>query len=198
MRLRRKLFLIIFLSLSTLSTTAKALRNIEALEDRQVDFEIVDSGEISGYSEETYLVAKTVEDWRRIWENHTRPYLSAPHMLDVNFSQNMVACAFMGRCSTAGYGISIEKAWVEEKEVYIEVAKHNPLEGMYVAQVITFPYVFALIPQSDLEVVFVVVGEGESDSDTVLPEFSDVLFMLATFASLSAVAALLARRTSLN
>ncbi len=198
MRLRRKLFLIIFLSLSTLSTSAKALGNVEASEDRQLDFEIFDRGEVSGYGEETCLVAKTVEDWIHIWENHTRPYLSTPNILDVNFSENMVACAFMGRCSTAGYSICIEKAWVEENVIYIEVVKHNPLEGLLVAQVLTFPYVFALLPQSDLEVVFVVVGDEESGSDKVLPEFSAALLVLAAFTSISAVTALLARRTRMR
>jgi len=151
-----------------------------------MEFEIIESGDISGYCEEAYFVVKTESEWEIIWEKHTVLQASPTLSPDVDFSKNVVICAFMGRCPTAGYAISIERIWTDGEQVHVEIIKSSPPEEFAVAQVITCPYMFASIEKLDLPFVFHVAEKNGAVTDYVLPEFSAATYLLVVFIALSA------------
>lgn len=124
-----------------------------------------------------------------IWERHTilqEPPASCP---DVDFSENVVICAFMGRCPTAGYAICIEGIWTDGELVHVEIIKGSPPEDFAVAQVITCPFIIASIESIDLHLVFHVAEEDGTTTDYVLPEFSATTYLFVVLAALSAAIA---------
>jgi hypothetical protein len=156
-----------------------------ASENQEVNFEIIDSGYISGYCEEAYFVVRTESEWEMIWERHTILQEPPPSCPNVDFSKNVVICAFMGRCPTAGYSIYIEKIWTDEEQVHVEIFKRSPSGDLVVAEVITSPFVIASLEKIDLQFVFHVAEENGTTTDYVLPEFSTATYLLVAFASLS-------------
>ncbi len=172
-------------------------------EAQDLEFEVLLSGDLSGYVLEKYIVVRTVDVWNEVWENHNAPLAldregvivwnsCAVSMLDdtcsfdVDFSRKMVVCAFMGERRTAGYSISVERIWVVNETMHVQVPKHSPPQDKAVAQVITYPYVFAAVETNDLDVVFEVVEEDGSMRRLVLPEISAVaaVIFLALLSSL--------------
>ena len=163
--------------------------------EQDLEFDVLLSGDFSGYVLEKYIVVRTADMWNEVWENHTAPLFldregvivwnnSATSMfgeacsLEVDFSSKMVVCAFMGERRTAGYSISVERMWVVNKTMHVQVAEHSPPPDIAVAQVITYPYVFAAVETNDLDVVFEVVEEDGSMRRLVLPEISTVAAMI--------------------
>ncbi len=195
MRHRNELNLITFILLM-LSVTLPLLKVGEASEKQDIEFEIIDYGDISGYDEETYLIVKTEAEWTNVWKKHTIPFLSEQSVPEIFFSEKMVTCAFMGKRPTTGYDISVEGIWVEEGKIHVEIAKRSPSKNTAVATVLTYPYVFVSLERTDLEVVFRVTEENAETDEFIIPEFSIATFA-AAFSVLSLVIVLLARKTPL-
>ena len=139
----------------------------------EVEFQIIDEGYLSGYGEESYLVIRDETEWTDVWERHSRTLMPTP-CPEIDFSKNMVICAFMGERRTTGYSISIEKIYVEDEKLYVIVVKHHPPPNADVGQAITYPYIIVSLERLDLEVVFKSNGQ-------VLLEFptgTSMLFIL--------------------
>lgn len=156
-----------------------------ASESQEVEFEIIEGGDISGYCEEAYFVVRTESEWEIIWEKHTiirEPPIPCP---DINFSKNVVICAFMGKYPTAGYAISIERIWTDGGQAHVEIIKSSPPEDFAVAQVITCPYMFALLEKIDLQFVFHVAEKNGAVTDYVLTEFPTAIYAVLILVAFS-------------
>lgn len=136
-------------------------------EKEEISFSVIDSGDQSGYSEEAYFVVRTEDEWVEVWKKHSAPQMvsSCP---ETSFQDYMVICVFMGEQPTTGYGVSIESVYEIDEKIYVEVSKRLPKEGTFVGQALTYPYILALIEESDLEILFNI----SVDNEPVLPEFS--------------------------
>jgi len=162
-------------------------------DSQDLEFEVLASGDISGYTEETYIIARTEVEWEEIlenhsapilypeewiefWENHSAPVPSTLHNLDIDFSKKMIICAFMGEHLTAGYSISVESIWVDDT-MHVDIVTWSPSEDLVVAQVITYPYVFASVERNDMNIVFEVTEEDGSKVEYVLSEMSAPIFV---------------------
>ncbi len=183
-------------------------------ESVHLEFDVLASGDISGYTEETYLIARNEEELEEIWKNHSAPLLCPEQWIElwenrtgvvsstaeppeINFSQAMVVCVFMGERRTAGYNITIEDILVEDTVIHVEIVKNKPAEGWAVAQVLTYPHVFASMERSEMDVVFEVTEEDGSEVDHILPDMPKGIFILAVFTTLSVMVIVYARKQSL-
>ncbi len=130
------------------------------------------SGDISGYEEETYLMVRSQMEWLEMWKKHTNPYLSEIPYPETIWNGEIVICAFMGKRPTTGYSISLERVWIDEERLHVQVIKCSPPKGVMVCTVITCPYVFASTQRTSMEVIFHVCGEDGTKADYILPEFA--------------------------
>ena len=194
MQQRSRTFLITSLALLFLVAASFLLKIGDASENRDVEFEIIDFGDISGYGEEMYIVIENEVEWAEIWEKHTILYETPPQYPKIDFSRFTVICAFMGRCSTTGYCISIERIWANVERIHIEVTKSSPPKDFIVACMLTYPYVFASLEKTDLDFVFNVTEEDGTIIEYVLPEFPTTLFTLTAFIALSVTILIWAHR----
>jgi hypothetical protein len=195
MRRKNKLCVAIFLTLLSLNITSLIIKGSQASEPQDIEFEVIDCGDISGYGEETYLVVKTETEWANVWEKHTRPYLAATAYPKMNFSKNMVVCAFMGERPTTGYSVSLQRIWTEEERMVVKIDKRNPPENFMVSEVITYPYVIASLQRTDLEIVFNITEEDGTINEYILPEFTIMAFILTAFIVISTAIVVLTRKT---
>lgn len=180
-----------FLMLLVLGATSLILREGRASESQDLEFNVIDSGDLSGYNEEEYLVIKTEVEWTNVWEKHTilcaNACMGQPPCPNVDFSEKMVICVFMGERPTLGYDVLIERIWVEEERVYVDVVKRSPPKGSMVGQALTYPFMLVSVEKMDVEVVFHVTEEDGTDIEFSVPEFSFVTFTL-TLLAMSSVA----------
>jgi hypothetical protein len=145
-----------------------------ASEEQDLEFQVIGSGDISGHREENYLVIRTKADWEELWVRHVILVSPCPPAPEVDFSSDMMICAFMGQRRTGGYSISIERICTVEEEVHVEVVKCSPPLGVPVIQVVTFPYVFALMEKTAMDFTFEVTNEDGKSVEYLTPRPPDV------------------------
>lgn len=184
---KSKFFLFGLVTLLTLLLVPLASPRIGAAETQDLDFEVFACGDQSGYNEETYVVARTEAEWIAVWQRHTRPFFDDQTPPEVDFAEKMLICTFMGEQSTAGYSIRVDRVWVEEERIHVEIEKSAPRKDSVVAQVITYPYTFVLLDTSEMEVVFHIPGEGGNEDVLITPEFTGPALALFGLLVLSVV-----------
>ena len=197
MRFKYEFCLVGFLALLVLGITSVVIEGSQASTKQDVEFEVVDWGDQSGYDEETYLVVKTEAEWAKVWAKHTAPHMPIP-CPEINFSKKMVICAFMGERRTTGYSISIRRIWTDGERVHVEIAKYSPPKDAIVGQALTYPYVFASLERTDSELIFTITEENGTVNEVTIPEFPVMTFTLTAFIVLSAAIVALTRKTRRN
>ena len=143
-------------------------------EEQELEFQVIGSGDISGHGEENYLVIRTEADWVELWARHVIFVAPCPPVPEVDFSSDVVVCAFMGQRRTGGYSISIVRICAVDGEVHVEVVKYSPPLGVPVIQVVTFPYVFALMEKTAMDFTFEVTNEDGKSVEYLIPRLPDV------------------------
>jgi len=198
MRFKYEFCLAVFLALLVLGITSVIIEGSQASTKQDVEFEVVDWGDQSRYNEETYLVVKTEAEWAEVWAKHTASHMPTTPYPEINFSKNMVICAFMGKRPTTGYSISIRRIWAEGERIHVEIAKSDPPENLVVSEVITYPYVFASLERTDWRVIFTITEEDGTVNEVAIPEFPVMTFALTALMVLSAAIIALTRKTRRN
>ncbi len=147
------MYFTLFLALLVLNLTSLVLKLSQASEIQSVDFEVLASGDLSGYTEETYLVIWTESEWEEVWEKHSLPYEHKGPSPEIIFSRNMVICVFLGKRLTTGYEVSVDRIWDGDEIMPVEITKHNPPKHAVVGEVLTYPFIFVSLKTRDLEVL---------------------------------------------
>ena len=113
----------------------------------------VDRGPMSGVHEYRESVARTPEEWTKLWEAlpARRP------MPKVTFESTMIAALFLGDRPTAGYGVEFTGVVLDGDTLVIGYVERAPSTDAANAQMITTPYVVAGVPQHAGPVRFVKV-----------------------------------------
>jgi len=95
------------------------------------------------------LVIKDQRAWTNLWAELKRdppqPTLDDKHI---------AVAIFSGTKPTAGYTVSVRGAHEESGRYVVEYVETGPAPGKMVAQVLTHPWVVAILPASTLPVVF--------------------------------------------
>ncbi len=193
MKLKKSDYMVFFLFLAVIHV---AVLQAHASELQELDFEVIAWGDQSGYVEETFLVARTEAEWTAIWERHSPVDMSSSPYPEIDFSENMVICAFMGRCPTAGYSVSIEEIWLELDHIRVELVSRSPRNQTLVAQVITYPYIFALLEFSDVPVIFDMSVESGMNQQPLIPELYSSTVTITTFLVSSSLLVALVRKAT--
>lgn len=94
-------------------------------------------------------VARTPDDWRRLWADLGR---APPAALDS--ASQMAVAVFLGLRRTGGYGVEITSVGYEGTRLVVRYAERRPAPGAFVPQMLSTPYVVKVLARSDGEVVF--------------------------------------------
>jgi len=150
--------------------------------EKEIAFEIMEKGDISGCCEEKYIVVGNEDEWSEVWKRHTFMREPAEPPPEIDFSKFMVVCAFMGRRPTTGYSVDIGRIWTDGEKVFVDVVKYCPPEGLVVCEMLTCPYVMVLVERMDMPFVFQVIDENGGTeyvvSEFPLAKFAFLLFVL--------------------
>jgi hypothetical protein len=106
----------------------------------------------SGLKPGSIRVARDDNEWRELWSEHTSTMLPRPEAPTIDWQKQMVVCIALGQRPTAGYGIEIDRVEHEGRRLIVEAHERKPAPDAVVPQVITHPYVIAVMPRSDGDV----------------------------------------------
>lgn len=180
MRLKDKSCVVLLFFTILLVSSLCGLENVCFALEREIEFGILEKGDVSGYCEEAYFIVENEADWVMVWERHTLIFEPREPPPSIDFSRNIVVCAFMGQCPTTGYSIDIERIWTNGEQVFVEVVKRCPPEGFAVGQMITCPYAMVLVEKNGMPFVFQ-VNEREDGAETVFSEFPSAALSIMIF-----------------
>ena len=93
----------------------------------------------SGLSDSALLVVRDSSAWRDLWQRINRVFIPAPPAPVVDFQQEMIVVAALGRRPTAGHDIMIEGAEQDSTGIEIVVRRSEPAPGCPVAAAVTQP-----------------------------------------------------------
>lgn len=94
-------------------------------------------------------VARTPDDWRRLWADLGR---APPAALDA--TSQMAVAVFLGLRRTGGYGVEITSVGYEGTRLVVRYAERRPAAGAFVPQMLSTPYVVKVLARTEGEVVF--------------------------------------------
>jgi hypothetical protein len=106
-------------------------------------------GSGGGRAEPATLVIKDQRSWADIWTELKQDPPQAT--LD---DEHMAVAIFSGTKPTAGYAVSVQGAHEENGRDVIEYIEAGPAPGRVAAQVLTHPWVVAILPATTLPVIF--------------------------------------------
>jgi len=118
-----------------------------------VQWEILASGSNSGgVAEETYFLASDQTELLEIWSRGYADRLTLPEVPEVNFDREVVVGVFLGERPTSGYAVSVEGIEIDGNDLFVDVFKTVPDEGITVSQVITSPWLIIRVLRRDVNV----------------------------------------------
>ena len=125
-----------------------AVHAVGAQTARHLPVTTLEAGVISGRIEAglRFLVISELEAFDEFYGQIASRRLPRPPAPVVDFATHRVVVALMGEKPTAGYGIRFaESARQQDRTVEVQVLRTSPAEGAILAQVVTNPYVIAIV-----------------------------------------------------
>ena len=93
----------------------------------------------SGLADSALLVVRDSSAWQELWQRVNRPFIPAPPAPAVNFQQEMIVVAALGRRPTAGHDVVIEGAEQDSTGIEVVVRRSEPAPGCPVNAAVTQP-----------------------------------------------------------
>ena len=120
-----------------------------------VYYELLSSGAQSGITEPMDLIIESEEEFDSISQEHYS-YLDAKTMPpDIDFDEEIVIGVFLGEQPTTGYWVRLDSVYVEgEEQIVALTVNEGPEEGKPVLQVLTQPFVLAVMEKTDKDIRF--------------------------------------------
>jgi hypothetical protein len=113
-------------------------------------FQTADATSLSGIHEERTVVVKDEAAWTRLWDEHA-PGRTRPA---VDFASQMVVGVFMGNGASSCYSTAIDGILRAGDKILVRELRSVPGPDIMCAMLVTTPAHLAVIPRSDLPVVF--------------------------------------------
>lgn len=107
-------------------------------------------GQQAPFPDRQFLVVQRAADWQALWSPRQAP--------EVDFAANSVLGVTLGQEATAGYEVAITDIRATGTDVIAYVDTLIPEPNTAVAQVVTYPYHFAVVPKITQPVTFTVTG----------------------------------------
>ncbi len=111
---------------------------------------VADATSLSGIHEERTVVVKDDAAWTRLWNEHA-PGRAKPA---VDFASQMVVGVFMGNGPSSCYSTAIDGILRTADKILVRELRSVPGPDIMCAMLVTTPAHLAVIPRSDLPVVF--------------------------------------------
>lgn len=111
---------------------------------------VLGKGDQSNVDDARQVAARTTAEWNTLWRQHS-PDRDQPR---VDFGRDMVLGVFLGSRTTAGFGVEIVSALVEQGILVVRFRETRPQTDRIVAQVITSPYHLVAVPRHSGDVRF--------------------------------------------
>jgi hypothetical protein len=92
--------------------------------------------------------------WEHAWRENHRRVLPVPPLPEVDFEREMVLAISIGPRPTAGYGVRIRSAHVQDGKLRVEAVETRPAAGAILPTVVTHPYAFVRVPRFEGDVLF--------------------------------------------
>jgi PrcB C-terminal len=110
---------------------------------------------LSGTFEEAgQFIARDESTWRDLWQRVHGRSRPVPPLPAVDFGQEMLVIAAMGRRTSGGYAIRLERAYRKGPAIFIVVRQERPGRGCVVPSALTYPVDIARLPASPDPVTF--------------------------------------------
>lgn len=109
-------------------------------------------GQQGPFPDRGFQVIQRQEAWLALWAPSAAPV--------VDFTQQTVLVALMGRQPTAGYNITIDDVRATGQRIVAYVDEVRPAAGTQVAQVVSYPYHMVVVPKLTQPVSFIVEGQA--------------------------------------
>lgn len=116
-------------------------------------FETIDKGFSSGYTERCSFVITDKEKWSLVWSIHTRMMVPRPPLPEVDFLYHTVVAIFRGEFPTVGYSTEVKQVKALKGKIMVAVAETDP-DGIAI-NTHTQPYHIAKLKKNALPVEFV-------------------------------------------
>jgi hypothetical protein len=108
-------------------------------------------GQQAPFPDRQYLVVQNAAAWQALWGTRQAP--------EVDFTQQTVLGATLGQEPTAGHEVAITDLRATGTEIIAYVTTVHPAPADPVAQVISYPYHFVVVPKLTQPVTFSVAGQ---------------------------------------
>lgn len=109
----------------------------------------------SGIESRLRTVVKDPDRWHELWTRIHARRTPVPPIPTIDFEDEMVVVAAMGRRGTGGYSISIDRVYREDESLVAVVIETAPGPGCMVTQALTAPITIVKLPRSDQPLRFV-------------------------------------------
>jgi hypothetical protein len=116
-------------------------------------FETIDKGAFSGYTERCSFVITDKQKWSQVWNIHTRGMVPRPPLPEVDFLYHVVVAVFRGEFPTVGYSTEVKQVRVLKDRIMVAVVEADP-DGIAITTH-TQPYHIAKLKKKALPVEFV-------------------------------------------
>jgi len=123
-------------------------------EVREVAFDTVQSGSMSGLARRGRVVIRNQEEWTLFWKRHSAIRRPIPEAPEIDFSKNMVLAVMMGQQSSGGYTIEITSVKQKEGKMMVEVRETDPSKSTTTLSALTAPFHIVTVPKWEGEIVF--------------------------------------------
>lgn len=121
----------------------------QAIGATAVTFATLAQGSASQIQEFREVVVRSESGWDQLWSAHSSEPPPA-----VDFSQSLVVGVFLGMRPTAGYQVEVSAVRAKDDRVVVEYVEHPPASNAFVAQVLTAPFHFVVLPREVGEIDF--------------------------------------------
>jgi hypothetical protein len=92
-------------------------------------------------------VLRTAGDWESFWKQVGQ---DQPRALDV--ANEMAVLISLGERRTGGFAVEVLRAGPQDQKLVVEYRETKPAPDMMVIQALTYPWVIAVLPRTDLPV----------------------------------------------
>jgi hypothetical protein len=108
----------------------------------------------SGLKEKLRLVIRDRGAWRRVWNEIYSPSYSLPKLREIDFSREMVVVAALGTRGSSGYGIVVDRASEQDRQLELHVVSRSPGRNCPALAVMTAPVDIVRLPRIEASAVF--------------------------------------------
>lgn len=109
----------------------------------------------SGIADRRRLVIQNADAWLTLWSEAMRGREPAPEPPAVDFANEMVIVASMGRRGTGGYQITIDEVTRSGSEIAVVVRETSPGANCFFTQAFTAPVAAVKVAKSEAALTFV-------------------------------------------